>query len=352
LSATADEQRQELVRRLAAHDSGLDILGLDVTWAPEFSQAGWIVPWSGSEKQEAEKDALPGPLATAMWRGNLVAVPFNTNTQLLWYRSDLVPNPPTTWTQMIDDAEQLAREGKPHYIEIQGAQYEGLTVWFNTMVASAGGGVLNQDSTAPSLGAPALTALSTMQRLATSVAADPALANEKEDDNRLHMESGIAAFQLNYPFVYPSFKKAVPDLFPYFKWAPYPEVVPGTPAKVTLGGFNLVVSAYSRHKDLAFQAALCLRDASNQLNSAVVGGYPPTLRSLYAHPSAKFVQEYPFYKDILKQLETAAVRPKTPAYQKVSMVIARALSPPMAIDPPQVLSTLHSQIMNALQSNG
>ena len=40
---------------------------------------------------------------------------------------------------MIADAEQLAKEGKPHYIEIQGAQYEGATVWFNTMVASAGG---------------------------------------------------------------------------------------------------------------------------------------------------------------------------------------------------------------------
>jgi hypothetical protein len=33
-------------------------------------------------------------------------------------------------------------------------------------------------------------------------------------------------------------------------------------------------------------------------------------------------------------------------------VISRALSPPTAIDPPQVVSTLHSQIMNALQSKG
>ena len=74
-------------------------------------------------------------------------MPDNSNTQLLWYRSDLVPKPPTTWAEMIADAEQLAKEGKPHYIEIQGAQYEGVTVWFNTMVASAGGTVLNPDAT-------------------------------------------------------------------------------------------------------------------------------------------------------------------------------------------------------------
>ena len=36
----ADGQRQQMVRRLAAEDSSMDILGLDVTWAPEFAEAG------------------------------------------------------------------------------------------------------------------------------------------------------------------------------------------------------------------------------------------------------------------------------------------------------------------------
>ena len=138
LPTDADGQRQQLVRRLAAHDGSLDILGLDVTWEAETAQAGWILPWTGADKAAAEQDTLPTMLQTATWHGQLYAVPYNTNTQLLWYRSDLVPNPPATWDQMISDAEQLARQGKPHYIEIQGAQYEGITVWFNSLVASAG----------------------------------------------------------------------------------------------------------------------------------------------------------------------------------------------------------------------
>ena len=101
------------------------------------------MPWTGANRPAVENGTLPGPLQTAMWKGQLVAVAANTNTQLLWYRSDLVPNPPKTWAEMIADAEQLAKQGKPHYIEIQGAQYEGLTVWFNTMISSAGGTVLN-----------------------------------------------------------------------------------------------------------------------------------------------------------------------------------------------------------------
>src|SRR5207248_5445835 len=122
----------------------------------------WILPWTGTYKQQAIRGTLAGPLKTATWHGKLVAVPYNSNTQLLWYRSDLVKTPPKTWDQMISDAEALAKQGKPHLIEIQGAQYEGTTVWFNTMVASAGGSILTPNSQQASLGPPAVTALKTM----------------------------------------------------------------------------------------------------------------------------------------------------------------------------------------------
>ena len=123
LPAAADDQRLQMARRLAAADPSMDILGLDVTWEAEFAEAGWILPWTGANKTAAEQGTLKVPLETATWKGKLYAVPYNSNTQLLWYRSDLVKTPPKTWSQMIADAEQLAKEGKPHYIEIQGAQY-------------------------------------------------------------------------------------------------------------------------------------------------------------------------------------------------------------------------------------
>jgi multiple sugar transport system substrate-binding protein len=350
LPQAADGQRQQLARRMAAHDETIDILGLDVTWEAEFAQAGWIVPWTGSYLAQAENGTLAPALQTAMWKGQLVAVPDNTNTQLLWYRSDLVPTPPTTWAQMIADAEQLARQGKPHYIEIQGAQYEGGTVWFNTMVSSAGGTVLNPDATKVTLGAPAVKALSIMKQLASSDAADPSLSVQMENQNRLAMEAGNAAFELNYPFVYPAMKADNPKLFKSFKWALYPEVTPGVPAKVTIGGIDLAVSAYSQHKALAFQAALCLRDAQNQLIGANVGGVPPTIASLYSDPA--LFANYPFHADILQALENASVRPKSPVYQVVSIDISHLISPPSGISPTGTVSSMVSQINNALQSKG
>jgi multiple sugar transport system substrate-binding protein len=350
LPTAADQQRLQMARRLAAQDSSLDILGLDVTWEAEFAQAGWIKPWTGTYRAQATAGTLKGPLDTATWHGQLVAVPYNSNTQLLWYRSDLVKTPPKTWAQMIADAEQLARQGKPHLIEIQGAQYEGTVVWFNTLVASAGGNILNPASTAAQLGPPAVKALSIMKQLATSTAADPSLPVQMEDQNRLAMESNTAAFELNYPFVYPSMKAGQPQLFKVFKWAPYPSVIPGKPARVTIGGIDLAVSRYTQHPQLAFQAALCLRNAQNQLTAAIKGGLPPTLASVYNNP--KMQSAYPFRHLILAQVNNGAVRPKTPLYQVVSVQISHQVSPPSSINPVPTEQSLRTGINNALQGKG
>ncbi len=350
LQNAADQQRLQMARRLAAHDSSMDILGLDVTWEAEFAQAGWIKPWTGALKQQAVAGTLAGPLKTATWRGQLVAVPYNSNTQLLWYRSDLVKKPPATWAQMFADAQALAKQGKPHLIEIQGAQYEGTVVWFNTLVASAGGSILNPTSTAAQLGAPAVKALSIMKTLASSSSADPSLGVQMEDQNRLAMEAGTAAFELNYPYVYPSMKADNPKLFKSFKWAPYPSVIPGTRAKVTIGGIDLAVSSYSPHPTLAQQAVLCLRNADNQLIAAVKGGLPPTLASVYSNP--KMQGPYPFRQLILQQVNNGSVRPKTPLYQVVSVAIAHQVSPPTSIIPVSTEQNMRTQINNALTGKG
>ncbi|GGO82225.1 ABC transporter substrate-binding protein [Wenjunlia tyrosinilytica] len=350
LPRAADAQRQQLVRRLAAQDSALDILGLDVTWAPEFAEAGWIREWTGANKARATKGTLAVPLKTATWKGKLYAVPYNANTQLLWYRTDLVPHPPKTWAQMIAMSRDLAARNKPHYVEIQGAQYEGLTVWFNSLVVSAGGSILTPNAMAPSLGPPAVTAAGVMRDLADSPAADPSLSNQMEDQNRLAMESGTAAFEVNYPFVYPSMKANKPQLFKVFRWAPYPRVDADRPSRPTIGGIDLAIGAYSRHPDEAFEAALCLRNRQNQMTAALKGGLPPTLRSLYSDPA--LIKSYPFAADVLSALQLGSVRPQTPAYQNVSIAISHTLSPPSGIQPRSAVDRLRGQINDALQSKG
>ncbi|MGA8089954.1 MAG: hypothetical protein WCA10_21970, partial [Terracidiphilus sp.] len=173
---------------------------------------------------------------------------------------------------------------------------------------------------------------------------------QMEDQNRLAMEAGTAAFELNYPYVYPSMKADNPKLFKVFKYAPYPSVIPGTRARVTIGGIDLAVSSYSPHAQLAFQAALCLRNADNQLIAAVKGGLPPTLASVYSNP--KMQGPYPFRQLILQQVNNGSVRPKTPLYQVVSVAISHQVSPPSSINPVSTEQNMRTQINNALTGKG
>ncbi|HWG98420.1 MAG TPA: ABC transporter substrate-binding protein [Pilimelia sp.] len=346
----ADDQRVQLVRRLAAQDSGMDILGLDITWTQEFASARWIREWTGAHRAEAERGTLAGPLASARYRDALYAAPKNTNVQLLWYREDLVDTPPRTWDEMIDAAQRLRAAGRPYQVITMGAQYEGLVVLYNTLVASAGGRILNEDGTRAVFDDGAVRALRLLHRFATAGVTGPSFTNAFEDDARLEFQSGRGAFQLNWPFVYPAMQAGAPDLAAKVRWARYPAVDPGTPSRVTIGGFNLAVSAYSRHPELAFEAALCLRSPEHQKYSAINDGVPPTIESVYAEP--EMAEAYPMRDTILEELRDAAVRPLTPAYQNLSTVLSAELSPPDRIDPEAAAAELRESIQDALESRG
>jgi multiple sugar transport system substrate-binding protein len=373
LPKAADDQRLQLARRLVAGDPAVDIVGIDVTWTAEFAEAGWIAPFPEDVAREIQQGTLQGAFETGTYKDRLWAAPLNTNTQLLWYRTDLSPTPPATWDEMIRRSEELHQRGLPSYIEVQGAQYEGLSVWFNTLLTSAGGQLVSETGDVLVDDGPAARqAASIMQRVAASPASDPSLSVAKENDGRLAMEAGAAAFQVNYPFVNASINTPPPDgggggtfideqgrptaqdtgrrVVDVFAWAPYPRVDPNRPATVTIGGLNLGVSTTSRHQDLAFEAVQCLRNRENQLHNATEGGVPPTLAALYDDPS--FQQEYPAWQAIRDSLQNASVRPKTPAYQSISIVLADLLNPPASINPDTIVPQLADQVGRAVNSEG
>jgi multiple sugar transport system substrate-binding protein len=345
LSNDADQQRQALVRRLAAKDDSIDIAGMDVVWTAEFAEAGWIKSWPPAAAAAIRQGTLKGPLATATYKGKLWAAPANTNTQLLWYRKDLVKVPAKTWDGLIAQAVALPKSG---LIEIQGAQYEGTTVWFNSLVQSAGGTIV--EGTKVTLGPSGAVAARIMKKLATSKAGDPGLSAQKEDQNRLAFESGAAAFEINYPFIYPSAKDGAPDIFKNLAWAPYPSVNPGGPNKAPIGGINWGVGGYTKHPTEAFAAAACLRNAQNQKQAAIDGGLPPTLQALYNDPS--LIKVYPFGKLIEQQVNTGAVRPVTPAYADVSLAVYKSVSPASSINLNGFVPDLRSKLKDALESKG
>ncbi|SCG65114.1 ABC transporter substrate-binding protein [Micromonospora inositola] len=350
LPRQADEQRVQLVRRLAAEDSGMDVLGLDVTWTQEFASADWIREWTGQDKAEVEQGTLTGPLDTARYEGKLYAAPKNTNVQLLWYRTDLLQQPPKTWDEMISAAQQLKQQNKPYQVLTMGAQYEGLVVLYNTLAESAGGNILSDDGKQAVMDSGTVKALDQLKKFATSGVTSPSFSNAIEDPVRLEFQSGTGAFQVNWPFVYPAMQEANPELAKKVKWARVPGIDANTPSKVTIGGVNMAVSSYSKHPTESFEAARCIRNAKNQKFSAVNDGVPPTIEKVYDDPEMD--KAYPMKDTILEELKEPAVRPLTPAYQSISTVMSAILSPPSGIRPEQTANELRDAIADALESKG
>ena len=225
LSANADQQREQLVRRLGAEDDGMDLLGMDVVWTGEFANAGWLAPIPPDTERVVTENVFDSVVATAQFEDELVVSPIWSNTQLLWYRKDRVPDPPRSWGQMIDQAEELGpSEGR---IQVQANRYEGLTVLVNQLIESAGTSILSGPEEIELERGPTERALAVLGRLSSSPVAANNITTSTEDTARMGFEDGTAAFMVNYPFVYNSAKDNSPEAFEQIAAAKFPAVADG-----------------------------------------------------------------------------------------------------------------------------
>jgi multiple sugar transport system substrate-binding protein len=351
LPKDADQQRELLVRRLAAEDSSVDLMVMDVIWVPEFASAGWIEPWEGEAADTATRGRLPSAVESATFQGGVWASPFTGNAQMLWYRTDRAPEAPNTWDEMLTQGEELQGGDGGGLVQGQGARYEGLVVLFNSLLESAGGHILDEAGTGPSLEEePTRRALEIMRRWGSSPAAPAGLSTAKEDDARLAFEAGDSAFEVNYSFVWSSAQEKAPEIAQVMAYAPWPSVYEGQPAHVTYGGFNIGVGAYSKHTEEAFAAAACLSNEASQKQIQSLSGLPPTAQALYDDPE---VRERLPYADLLRAtLAEASLRPLTPAYNDISLALQRELHPMRDIDPDNDVDDLRDAVDRALESKG
>jgi multiple sugar transport system substrate-binding protein len=351
LPTDATQQREQLVRRLGAEDPSIDIVGMDVIWTGEFANAGWVEEWKGKLKNQVTEEVFPNVIETASFEGGLYAAPFNTNTQLLWYRKDLVKKPPVTWDEMIEQAEKLKEAGT---IQVQANRYEGFMVWANALIESAGTPILSGPETVDLKQGPTEKALEVMGRLASSSAAPASLSTSDEDSARLGFEAGESAFMTNYTFAYASAQEEAPEVGKEMGFARFPRVDASVPSKPPLGGFNLAVSSYSENKDVAFDAAACLANKESQLTAVELDGLPPSRADLYTDKVV--TKAYPGFAGLVKEsIEGAGPRPTTPAYQDVSLAVQRSLHPPDKIDPADaesVYDELKSNLEDAVKREG
>ena len=343
LPRNSDAQREQLVRRLAAGDDSIDLMSLDVVFAPELAQAGFLAPVPDDVASEVSDGVVPGLLASATWNDKLVAVPFWANTQLLWYRKSVAQaagldmTKPVTWDQLVKAAQEQHK-----ILSAQGRRAESLTVWFNALIESAGGSIITKNSTDPDkikLGfdtAAGQRAGEVMHKVATSGAVGPAFSTSSEDTSASQFESPDAGFMVNWPFVYAqaqtkvaagTLDKSVPE---DYGWALYPQVDADRPSAPPLGGINLAVSKYSHYVDQAYKATECITSDKNQAEYMITNGNPAGSLAVYDDPAVQ--KAYPMADTIRESLQAAKPRPLSPYYSEITGGLQREYHPPAGVD--------------------
>jgi multiple sugar transport system substrate-binding protein len=356
--------REQLLRRLAAEDSSMDLLSVDPPFMAEFANADFLRPFTGAERTELSEGVLKGPLEQSTFEDTLFSAPLYGNTQLLWYRKSVLQKAgvdpaagPVTWDQLIKGATQAGVT-----FAAQGRRNESLMVWVNALVASAGGSILAPgseelpaDEVKSGLDSPAGTAaVKIMHDLAVSPAAPAGFSTAGEEDSRSAFQAGNGGFMVNWPYVWAAFDSAIEEgtLPADFKddigWAAYPRVDAGTETAPPSGGLGLSVSAFSERQDLALQAIRCLTSAQSQTEFMKTAGNPAALSSVFDDPEIR--EMFPMADVIRDGMDAATPRPVSPYYGDVTGSIQTAFHPPGALDP-STTPRAADELLEAVLSN-
>jgi multiple sugar transport system substrate-binding protein len=343
LPSTATAQREQMVRRLAAGDSSIDLVSMDVVFTAEFANAGFLRPYTAEETQRLTAGMLPAPLETGKWDDKLYGAPYKSNTQLLWYRKSAAAaagvdptSPGFTWNEMLK-----AAVGQQKKIAVQAQRYEGYTVWINALVLS-GGGELLQDVEAgrnakPSLASPAgEKAAEIVGNLGRSPAAPTDLGNASEEQARANFQSAQGMFMVNWPYVLAAARSAAEEgtldqsVVDDIGWARYPRVLPDQPSAPPLGGANLGIGSYTKHPDQAVALVECINAEPKATKYMLDESEPSPYAASYDDP--KIREEYANADLIRESIGDGGPRPPTPFYTDISGAIQQTWHPPAAVN--------------------
>jgi trehalose/maltose transport system substrate-binding protein len=283
--AASDQSYAQLARAFSTHSSSIDVAMIDVVWPGAF--APYLVdlkPKLGKQSKLHIKTIV----ANDTIGGHLVAMPWFGDYGILYYRTDLLKkyhykSPPKTWAQLFTMAKKIQageRKSNPSFygFVFQGNAYEGLTCNTLEWVASAGGGHIIDNGKATINNAKAAKFLDALRARIGKIT-PRGVTTYQEDQTEHAFDNGDAAFARNWPYQYGIGAKAGSKVKGKFSVTVLPH---GTTGKSvgTVGGWQLAVSKYSKHKGAAIEFVRYMTSPAVEKFDALTNSNVPTIISV------------------------------------------------------------------------
>lgn len=312
---------------LSANSSDIDVMQIDVVWP------GLLANHLLDLREVLGEDAAAGHFDTIVTNNTiddrLVAMPWFTDAGVLYYREDLLEKHghevPTNWQALTDtardiqNAEREAGNDRMQGFVFQGRAYEGLTVNALEWVASFGGGtVVDNEGEVTINNERAAQALDLAASWIGDISPEGVL-NYTEEEARGVFQGGNAVFMRNWPYAWSLAQSDDSDVRGKVGVVQLPAGGEEGQSAAGLGGWNLAVSRYSEHPDIAADLVAYLTGEEEQKRRAIQASYNPTIDSLYQ--DQEVLDAVPFFGTLYDTFTNAVARPSAPtgdAYGRVS----------------------------------
>jgi len=317
-----------------ASQSTPDVIKSDVIWPGLL--ANHLVDLSSYVDKSILKQHFPAIVEAGTVKGRLVGIPWFTDVGVLYYRQDLLEKyklpVPTTWAELattaktIQEAERKAGNAKMWGFVWQGRAYEGLTCDALEWIASYGGGaIVNELGQSTVYNPQAIKAIDNVAKWVNTIS-PPGVLNYAEEDARGLFQSGNAVFMRNWPYAWALSQNEDSPVKGKVGVTVLPKGGQSGQHAGTLGGWQLAVSKYSKHPDIAVDLVLYLTSQERQKKQAIEGSFLPTIVALYQDQAV--LEANPFFAQLENSLKNPVVRPSRitgSQYNKVSTAFWNAV---------------------------
>ena len=314
---SADERHQLYVQWLNAGAHDPDVLQLDVIWTAEFAAAGWLLPIGLSAEEEPE--FFPATLEAQRVGATIYGIPWFADVGMLYYRTDLVADPPQTLAELAELAGRPMTADRARGFVWQGARYEGLVAVFSEVLGAFGGDIVGREGKVEVDSPNALRALEFLTSSVGRFSPEQVLSS-REEQARYAFQNGQALFMRNWPYALPLLEDPKNSkVAGRVGVAPMPAMPGGHPTG-TLGGSALAISAHSDYPAQALALIEFLTASEQVLERAERLGQFPARRTLYHDPRLERALGRPT-APLRRIVEAARPRPVTPYYSELSQIL-------------------------------
>jgi trehalose/maltose transport system substrate-binding protein len=302
----------------AAKSSDVDVYLVDVIW--QGTAAPHAVDLKKYYKEDEIKAYFPRIIENNTVGGKLVSIPLYTDAGILFYRTDLLEKygykePPKTWEELATMAKKIQEgeraAGKPDFqgFVFEGKASESVTCNALEWIYSYGGGSVIEPDKSVTINNPnAIKALETARSWVGTIS-PVGITTYAEEEARNVWQAGNAAFMRNWPYAYGLGADPKSAVSGKFDVTVLPRGGDNGKNAACLGGWQLMVSAYSKVPDAAADLVQYLSSAEIQKRIATHFSVLPTRSALYSDPEV--LTKNPFFKVMLNVFNNAVARPST-----------------------------------------